>query len=90
MLFQHKDLLEELREHGCKATGEILSMKTIGGGLSIRAIWAPDEDLTAGWQNCKMTLRVIPDERAEAPFEASVLTRIQTVKIQGRHGACLV
>jgi ATP-dependent Lon protease len=32
-----------------------------------------------------MKLRVVPRDRAELPFEASVLTRIHTLKLQGGH-----
>lgn len=85
MFFKHKHLLEELRENGRSARGEILSMTTIGQSSSLRAAWAPDEDLSAGWADCKMKLRVVPTDRTEAPFEASVLTRIHTFKFQGGH-----
>jgi ATP-dependent Lon protease len=85
MLFKHKHLLEELRKSGCGATAEILSMKTMGESSSIRSVWAPDEDLTTGWFDCRMKLRVIPHDRRESPFEATVLTRIHTLKFQGSH-----
>jgi hypothetical protein len=81
MLFKHKHLLEELRKNGRRAQAEIISMKTVGEGSSMRAMWAPDDDLTAGWMDCSMHLRVMP--KNEAPFEAHVLTRIQTLKWQG-------
>lgn len=32
-----------------------------------------------------MVLRVVPEDRAEPPFEASVLTRVHTLKFQGSH-----
>ena len=32
MLFKHKHLLEDLRAHGRRATGQILSMTTVGAG----------------------------------------------------------
>jgi hypothetical protein len=48
MFFKHKHLLEDLRKNGRSARAEILSMKTLGEGSNIRAIWAPDEDLTSG------------------------------------------
>lgn len=83
MFFKHKHLLEDLRKNGRSARAEILSMKTLGEGSNIRAIWAPDEDLTSGWTDCRMKLRVIPDDRWEAPFEATVLTRIHTFKYKG-------
>jgi ATP-dependent Lon protease len=83
MLFKHKHLLEEMRKSGCPGIAEVLSMKTVGSGGSIRAVWAPDEDLTTNWTDCWMKLRVRPNDRAEAPFEATVLTRIQTFKFMG-------
>ncbi|MGO9789169.1 MAG: S16 family serine protease [Solirubrobacteraceae bacterium] len=85
MLFKHKNLLEELRLHGRKGTGEILSMKTLAEVSGPRAMFAPDEDLTSGHTDCWMKLRVVPDELAEAPFDATVMTRIQTFKFQGSH-----
>jgi ATP-dependent Lon protease len=85
MLFKHKHLLEDLRRHGRKARAEILSMTTIGEGNSARAMWAPDDDLTTSWTDCRMRLRVVPEDRAEAPFEADVLTRIHTTKFKGTH-----
>jgi ATP-dependent Lon protease len=85
MFFKHKHLLEELRSGGARGTGEILSMKTLAEASGVRAIWAPDEDLTAGWMDCWMKLRVTPEDRGEAPFEATVMTRIHTMKFQGSH-----
>jgi len=85
MLFKHKHLLEELRQNGRHATGEIISINTVGEGAAMRAMWAPDSDLSAGWMDCVMHLRVIPDERGEPPFEAKVATRIHTLKFQGSH-----
>jgi len=52
MLFKHKHLLKELRKSGRRATAEIISVKTVGEGRSIRALWAPDEDLSSGWIDC--------------------------------------
>lgn len=85
MFFKHKHLLNELRRDGRRATAEILSTRTLGGGSSIRAIRASDQDLSAGWMDVSLKLRVIPTNRAELPFEASVLTRIHTLKLQGGH-----
>jgi hypothetical protein len=85
MLFKHKHLLEELRKNGRAARGEILSMKTVGQSGSLRAAWAPDEDLSATWTDCWMKLRVVPQDRADAPFEASVYTRMHTFAFQGSH-----
>ena len=85
MLFKHKHLLEELRKKGSRATGEILSMTTLGEASSVKGAFAPDEDLTKAWFDCRMVLRVVPEDRAESPFEATVLTRIHTMKFQGSH-----
>lgn len=85
MLFKHKHLLEDLRAHGRKARAEILSMTTVGAGSSARATRTPDDDLTTSWTDCRMKLRVVPEDRAEEPFEAEVLTRIHTLKFKGTH-----
>ena len=84
-MFKHKHLLDELRQKGRKATGEILSMTTLGGASSVKGAFSPDEDLTHGWYDCRMVLRVVPEDRAEPPFEATVLTRVHTLKFQGAH-----
>ena len=81
MLFKHKHLLEELREKGRHATAEIISVQTEGGGNSMRANWAPDDDLTTTWTDCKMDLRVLPP--GESPFEVTVHTRLHTFKWAG-------
>jgi ATP-dependent Lon protease len=83
MLFKHKHLLEELRKNGRRATAEVVSVKTVGEGSSIRARWAPDEDLGSGWIDCLMRLRVIPERRDEPPFEATTMTRVHTLKYLG-------
>ncbi len=83
MLFKHKHLLSELRKNGRRATAEIISIKTVGEGSSIRARWAPDEDPGSGWIDCLMRLRVIPEQRGEAPFEATAMTRVHTLKYLG-------
>ena len=83
MLFKHKHLLTELRKNGRRATAEIISIKTVGEGRSIRALWAPDEDLSSGWIDCLMRLRVIPGQRGEPPFEATAMTRVHTLKYLG-------
>jgi len=85
VLFRHKHLLEELRKHGLKARAEILSMTTLGEGGGSGGMRTPDEDLTKTWTDCKMKLRVVPEDRAEASFEAEVLTRIHTLKFKGAH-----
>ncbi|SEL95252.1 S16 family serine protease [Streptacidiphilus jiangxiensis] len=83
MLFKHKHLLDELRKRGRTAPAEIISVRTVGGGNNLRAMWASDEDLTAQWMNCWMHLRVVPKNRAEPPFEATVLTRMHTLPLEG-------
>lgn len=85
MLFKHKHLLEQLRKSGCKGTGEILSITTVGGGGSVRQSFRPDSDITTTWTDAKLKLRVVPDDRLEAPFEATVLTRLHSMKNQGDH-----
>jgi ATP-dependent Lon protease len=85
MLFKHKRLLDELRQKGHKATGEILSMTTLGEASNLKATFSSDEDLKHTWYDCRMVLRVVPEDRAEPPFEATVLTRIHTTKTQGSH-----
>ena len=78
MLFKHKQLLEELRKKGRRATAEIVSIKTVGKGSSIRALWAsralwaPRENLTSGWIDRLTRLSIIP-ERDQPPFEAMAL-----------------
>jgi len=81
VLFKHQHLLEELREKGRHATAEIISMRAEGGGNSMRANWAPDDDLTTAWTDCQMDLRVFPP--GESPFEATVHTRLHTFKWKG-------
>lgn len=83
MLFKHKHLLEELRKRGHRGTGEILAITTLGAASSGRI--APDQDLTTTWYDTRMVLRVVPEDRAEPSFEATVLTRIHTMKSQGSH-----
>lgn len=85
MLFKHKHLLDELRLKGRKATGEILSMTTLGEASDFKGAYSPDEDLSRTWYDCRMVLRVVPEVRAEPPFEATVLTRVHTMKFQGSH-----
>ena len=83
MLFKHKHLLEELRKHGHRGTGEILSITTLGTAST--GGWSTDQDLTKSWYDCRMVLHVVPEDRAEPSFEAAVLTRIHTMKTQGSH-----
>jgi ATP-dependent Lon protease len=83
MLFKHKHLLTELRKNGRRATAEIISIKTVAEGSSIRALWAPDEDLSSGWIDCLMRLRVLPEQGGEPPFEATAMTRVHALKYLG-------
>ncbi|WP_035839194.1 S16 family serine protease [Kitasatospora azatica] len=83
MLFKHQHLLNELRRTGCQATAEILSVTTLGSGTNLRALWAPDEDLTSRWLDVRLKLRVVPPNPMDLPFEATVLTRAHTLKLQG-------
>ena len=73
MLFKHKRLLEELRKKGRRAMAEIVSVRTAGEGSSIRALWAPRENLTSGWIDCLTRLWIIPEQRDQPPFEAMAL-----------------
>ena len=70
MLFKHKQLLAELRKKGRRPTAEIVSVRTVGEGSSIRALWALREDLTRGWIDCPMRLWIIPEQRDQPPFLA--------------------
>jgi hypothetical protein len=70
MLFNHKQLLAELHKKGRRAMAEIVPVRTVGEGSSIRALWAPRENLTSGWINCLTRLWIIPEQRDQPPFEA--------------------
>ncbi|GAA1961631.1 S16 family serine protease [Kitasatospora viridis] len=83
MLFKHQHLLHELRRTGVQATADILSVTTLGGGGSLRALWASDEDLSSRWLDVRLKLRVVPPNTMNLPFEATVLTRVHTLKLQG-------
>ena len=72
MLFKHKQLLAELRKKGRRATAEIVSVRTVGEGSSVRALPAPRENLASGWIDRLTRLSIIP-ERDQPPFEAMVL-----------------
>src|SRR5262249_30661009 len=85
MIFKHQHLLEELRKKGCKGRAEILSMRTLGQSGKLKAAWSADEDLSTSWTDCWMKLMVTPDDRGQAPFEATVMTRIHTFKFQSFH-----
>ena len=86
MFFKQRHLLTEMRKSGRRATAEIISIKTVGEGKSIRSIrelWAPGEDLSSSWVDCHLRLRVIPDEHGEPPFEATAMARVHTLKYLG-------
>jgi ATP-dependent Lon protease len=83
MLFKHRNRLEDLRKTGQSATAEILSITTLGQGSSSKAWGSADDDLTTGWIECRMTLRVLP--AGQAPFETTLMTRVQTLKSKGGH-----
>jgi Lon protease (S16) C-terminal proteolytic domain len=83
MFFKQKHLLAEMRKSGRRATAEIISIKTVGGSKSIRALWAPDEDLSGSWVDCRMQLRVFPEQDGEPPFEATATTRLHALKYLG-------
>ena len=85
MFFKHRHLLKDLREHGRQAGAEIRSMRTVGESGSIRSAWASDQDITTGWFDCRMELLVIPREQGVPPFEATVMTRVHTLKWEGSH-----
>ena len=72
MIFTHRRLLKELRRKGGKGTGEILSLKTLGQGTGLKSLWAPDDDLSARWPDCRMRLKVTPEDQGQVPFEATV------------------
>ncbi len=75
-------LLRRLRKKGRPATAEVIWIKTIREGKSMRALWAPDEDLNRNWVDCLLRLRVIPPDGAPA-FEATVTTRISPLRQLG-------
>jgi hypothetical protein len=81
VLYKHERLEKKLRKHGRPATAEILAIRTEGSGNSARASWANDDDLTTSWVLCRLELRVTPP--GEAPFEATVRTRLNTLKSRG-------
>jgi hypothetical protein len=83
MFFKQKHLLAEMRKSGRRATAEIISIKTVGEGKTVRALWADDEDLSSGWVDCLMRLRVIPEHADEPPFEATAVARVHPLKYLG-------
>ena len=76
-----------MRKSGRRATAEIISIKTVGEGKSIRSIrelWAPGEDLSSSWVDCHLRLRVIPDEHGEPPFEVRLrITLVPSAQASG-------
>jgi Lon protease (S16) C-terminal proteolytic domain len=86
MLFKHKHLLAELRKNGRRATAEIISVKTVGEGSSIRALWAPDEDPGSGWIDCLMRLRVVPEHglvRTEVAVTGALTVAGELLPVRG-------
>jgi len=83
MSFKSQHLLRKLRKTGRPATAEILWVKTIGEGKSMRALWAPDEDLNGNWVDCLLRLRVVPRAGGDPPFEATVTTRVNPLRQLG-------
>jgi hypothetical protein len=81
VFYKHAHLEKKLRENGRSAPAEILGIRTEGSGSGARAMRSTDDDLTTTWFLCWMHLRVIPDDGP--PFEASVRTRLNTLKSKG-------
>lgn len=79
VFYKHTRLTKKLREHGRAAPAEILSMRTEGHGQSAKL--SADDDLTAGWTDCRLELRVMPE--GGTPFETTVRTRLNTFKYKG-------
>ena len=83
MFFKSNHLLRKLRKTGRPATAEVISVKTIGEGKSMRALWEPDEDLNGNWVDCLLLLRVVPLGGIDQPFEATITTRISPLRQLG-------
>jgi len=81
VFYKHAHLEKKLRENGRSARAEILGIRTEGSGSGAGALRSTDDDLTTTWFLCWMHLRVIPDDGP--PFEASVRTRLNTLKSKG-------
>jgi hypothetical protein len=71
-LYDHKRLAKKLEKSGKRAKAEVTRMVKEGSYTSGR--FTDDTDLTSGWMNYHLTLRVTPD--GEAPFEAEARTRL--------------
>lgn len=71
-LYDHKRLAKKLEKSGKRAKAEVTRMVREGSYTSGR--YTDDTDLTSGWMNYHLTLRVMPD--GEAPFEAEARTRL--------------
>jgi hypothetical protein len=78
-LYDHKRLAKKLEKSGKRAKAEVTRMVEEGSYTSGR--YTDDTDLTSGWMNYHLTLRVMPD--GEAPFEAEARTRLYQLP---RHG----
>jgi ATP-dependent Lon protease len=83
MLFKNKHHLNEMRRNGRRATAEIISIKTVGEGKTIRSRWAMDEDLGSSWVDCLMRLRVTPEQGGEPAFEATATARVHALEYLG-------
>jgi ATP-dependent Lon protease len=83
MLFKNKHHLNEMRKTGRRATGEIISIKTVGEGKTTRSRWAPDEDPGSSWVDCLMRLRVVPEQGGEPAFEATAKARVHALEFLG-------
>lgn len=72
MLFKHKHHLNEMRRHGRRAMGEIISIKTVGEGKASTSRWALDEDPGGSvpvWYQPGDTSRVVVDHEADLAGE---------------------
>jgi len=83
MLFKNKHHLNEMRRHGRRAVGEIISIKTVGEGKASAPRWALDEDLGSSWVDCLMRLRVTPEHGGEPAFEATATARVNALEYLG-------
>jgi ATP-dependent Lon protease len=72
-----------MRKSGRRATGEIISIKTVGEGKTTRSRWATDQDPGSGWVDCLMRLRVIPEQGGEPAFEATATARVHALEYLG-------
>ena len=83
MFFKNKHHLNEMRRHGRRAMGEIISIKTLGAVKASTSRWALDEDLGSSWVDCLMRLRVTPEHGGEPAFEATATARVNALEYLG-------